>query len=1592
MRADMSDKYSQEFVDVDEKVSKLLTFITEFSKLTNKMTLNFTELDLCESLESLRDDSIYDTNSIDVNLIYSNEENDTDNIRFLNIKFPSDEACPKPNILFKEWLNPGWEDYRTKEVTVKESLEPSDKDACNDINFSSKNDNEIYTWSVNKGKNIANQDNIHDSVDVNLFTSNQKRVQAYEDWKLERIEWCIRKEKIENTKKLYRKLYNLYYELERESENKELIIANGILFDKDSNIEIPILTKRVAIKFDINSNEIYIEDTESKCQIELDVFNRLNNQDDIQMGAFSKIQKDLDDNAFHPFDCNETPQFLKQLVSQISTKISFKDSKAEGNSDSKMLYIGHYIILRKRVAGTVKFLKQVKERIESIGDYPLSIKDIVCSFGKDDVLEEYKHEGIEDKLASVGGESVEILLSKEANKEQLEIAKRIERFNAVVVQGPPGTGKTHTIANLLGHFLAQGKSVLITSKKSKALKVLKNKIHPSLQKLCVSVLDDSNSDMEQSIDFINEIIGTTNPTELNREIEDLSIQRNKVIKELWQTRKTMFQIINREKDNKSIIYQGDGYSATQLAKWLSEKEEKLNYIPGEIKSEELPLSYEELRKLYLSNDEINPSEEFELDNNLCNPKDLLSPDNFEATLCEIEDIQSTLDIDEYTLDCLDCILETAENVKLANEETCLFIKTPYCSKEIKVTHNEDVEQLKFFIRDKDYFLVDIIIDSKRGYNYQQKWHELIKSIEDINNLFDQYVYEFEQYHVEINDSETNSKEVCISVNKIKEELKNKGKIGVLFKWLNKSVYQLYEKISINGRKIESVKECDVVINKLQFDQYYEKLSKDWDKLFSNCDIPKFTELDSSNAHGHAKRYIERIKANLDWYKIEEQFVLTLNKLGLELSDIVSIKSEGTDKEQIMPILEFIEGNLSLLCDMLETAIKVNDNKQLLINKQQKLYDNKNHLSKFAGYSALCHELYEANDNNDKELYRKSYCELEKVFNKKSILKFRKECLDKLSNIAPQWGEAIRKRVDIHGRSEVPLDIFEAFKWKYLDTKLAEINGEEYSDLQIKSRELSKNYHELTAKYAEKQALFYVIQKNGNDKDIRNNLNGWKQTVKKIGKGTGKYAPKLKNEARKLMIKCQRAVPSWVMTIDKALEYFDPKNNIFDVLIVDEASQADLSCLSVLFLGKKQIIVGDDKQVSPENIIDDKKIENLRNMYLRDSKGNELIPCVHLLGADSSLYDIASRSYPTLMLREHFRCVPAIIGFSNSLFYDDKIEPLRAVEKSNIITPLVNYRVEDGREENKVNVNEAQTIVALLKACIEQEEYTGKTFGVISLFEDKQVSLIQTELTKNITPQVISEREILCGTSANFQGDERDVIFLSMVHSAKEEGPIRLQREGTRDRYYKRYNVAVSRARDQLWLVNSLDETKDLKEGDIRKRLIDYIKDYGTKEQKLREIKVKTESKFEELVAKKLVEKGYNLEYQHELGAYRLDMVARYNDERIAIECDGDAYHSTEEQIKNDMERQTILERVGWKFIRIRGSDFFYNENKTIERVIEQLTNNGIYPENAEQDKSIYNTDKIELLNRVKQRASLILNEMRGDVKQETIVAALSENI
>ena len=594
-----------------------------------------------------------------------------------------------------------------------------------------------------------------------------------------------------------------------------------------------------------------------------------------------------------------------------------------------------------------------------------------------------------------------------------------------------------------------------------------------------------------------------------------------------------------------------------------------------------------------------------------------------------------------------------------------------------------------------------------------------------------------------------------------------------------------------------------------------------------------------------------------------------------------------------------------------------------------------------------------------------------MIGKYSLQNRRYETLAKINRYAPEWANAIKNRQGIHGSFTVPENIADAWKWKQLERIVDEINSCDYNTLQNNSMRLAKDYHKATAELAAAKAWYELQKRNANNGAMQNALRGWVQLVKKLGKGTGKYADFYRREIRKQMTKCQDAVPVWIMPVRKVLETFDPiaMQAPFDIVIVDEASQSDLTSLAVTFLGKKIIIVGDDKQVSPLAVGTDlAPIQALADSYI-----SRWIPNPNLYTPKDSLYSIGFVSYKSRMLLEHFRCVPEIIGYSNWLSYDNKIKPLREASSSNLLPAVVNYRVDGHRSgTSKINQVEAKTIVALVQSCMELPEYSGKTFGVISLLGKEQAEYIQRELFNTIGNIAYEQRQIICGDSANFQGDERDVIFLSMVDSNEGDGVLRLRSDdANEDAYKKRYNVAASRAKDQLWVINSLDEENSLQAGDLRRGLLSYAKNPQAYKQTIVQIQQQADSIFEEEVAKALVSKGFHIVQQWEVGAYRIDMVAVYKNRKIAIECDGERYHSGEDKILEDMQRQTILERLGWKFIRIRGSEYFADPENTINRVADLLFTYGIkYEDNFTATPANRDTD---LLQRVKQRAAAILN-------------------
>src|SRR5262249_34366653 len=157
----------------------------------------------------------------------------------------------------------------------------------------------------------------------------------------------------------------------------------------------------------------------------------------------------------------------------------------------------------------------------------------------------------------------------------------------------------------------------------------------------------------------------------------------------------------------------------------------------------------------------------------------------------------------------------------------------------------------------------------------------------------------------------------------------------------------------------------------------------------------------------------------------------------------------------------------------------------------------------------------------------------------------------------------------------------------------------------------------------------------------------------------------------------------------------------------------------------------------------------------------------LYDEQTSIYDLARQSFgETIRLVEHFRSVPEIIQFSNQLSYDGAIRPLRDASAVALKPHVIAHRVAGALSQGKENAEEAEQTAALVIAATRQPEYAGKTFGVISLVGEEQAYRIELLLRRHLSEEAFTlKHNIMCGNAAQFQGDERDVMFLSMVDTS-----------------------------------------------------------------------------------------------------------------------------------------------------------------------------------------------------------------------------------
>jgi very-short-patch-repair endonuclease len=1236
----------------------------------------------------------------------------------------------------------------------------------------------------------------------------------------------------------------------------------------------------------------------------------------------AQLDKEVQTLGIEPLDGQSAEGFYVSLIQGLFENgqyVSKKDST--GPAAHPRLWRDPVLILRSRNAGLSTFLDTI---IEDLSDEatipPEGLSRIV---GVEPANEESVHRGeISDHkvahraIPDCGGDAPDILFSKPANSEQYEIAARLSQADSVLVQGPPGTGKTHTIANLLGHLLAQGKTVLVTAHTTKALQVLRDKLDRCLQPLCLSVLEGETEGQKQLSAAATEIcsrLSGTNSATLRREAAALRNERRSMLENAAMLRRQLRDARFSEVDE--IVFGGTGIRPKEAAKRVRAEEKLYSWIPGSLEKGALcPLTVEEVLQLYKTNGQLTTADEATLESAQPAVAMLVHPTDFRS---------------------LTTARDTAREISAWNRPELWDVSAMERSSaaQLKELHGR-VQAASDMLSEEQSWLREVLFAGWTGGDLRDAWVGLLDAVRAMGVEAATAQRVILEYGPEL-PTECIPREVVAVLGEIIAHLENGRALGMLTKLRHPAWHKLIDSCRVDGDPPALIDQFRALRTHADIQEKRERFLSRWRRTVESLGGPSLLT-GGQHPERSAQGYAAEILKRLEWREHAwEPLVHELRNAGFRWEHWLDAH----------PPFPGDHGELSRLraaCDALPSVVEAQAGIRREVELSNSLSHQRTYLAGFP-HSDAAAILIDAQHIWNPEHYEEAFRELLRLDGLREAYNRRMELLARLRDVAPAWADAISNRSDQHSVSHPPGDPLPAWQWSQWHQELERRAAVSIPDLQERIEELQRQLMHVAAQIIEKDT--WAAQGERTTLETQAALGGYVKIVAKMGAGYGKRVPHLIQEARESLTKAKSSVPIWIMTLSRVYDSFDARDKKFDVVIIDESSQSDVTALAALYLGKQHLVVGDDKQRTPDAI--GQQVNKVNGLIASNLDG---IPNKILFSGETSIYDLwGTCSKGLVALKEHFRSVPEIIQFCNVLSYDGAIMPLRESGSSSVAPALVSHRVAGFRDgKKKINYAEAEEIASLLIACME-DEFVSKNdyglptcFGVISLLGDEQPFLIEKILRQKVPLDLLAKHRVMCGNPGQFQGDERDIVFLSVVYGPPADGQLTMLGNGPLDRNKKSYNVAVSRARNQLWVVHSVDPTTHLKSGDLRRRLIEHARDPESLMRMLEEKGRETESEFERLVLQRLAQAGYRVHPQWKAGAYRIDLVVEGVSKRLAVECDGERWHGLE-TVQADMQRQAILERLGWVFVRIRGSVFFRDPDTAMVPVFAKLQQLGIEP-------------------------------------------------
>ncbi|MEL6847894.1 MAG: AAA domain-containing protein, partial [Bacteroidota bacterium] len=905
------------------------------------------------------------------------------------------------------------------------------------------------------------------------------------------------------------------------------------------------------------------------------------------------------------------------------------------------------------------------------------------------------------------------------NDEQMAIAKRLLEQDAVTVQGPPGTGKSHTIANLTSHFVAEGKSILIVSKNAKALEVIKGKLPGELQQLAVSILPGSEhaDELKHAIDGIKDHLSRTYEQE---EIFRMEQEWDQLEAAKQAHLQSLAEMIGTHFQTFRLLNPQTGESETlSLMDWVrlwQKLPQGALQVPDAI-SHETALA-ELAQRIWDWWTAQPPQVEALGEGPLPTPETLPDSESIRQ-LCEARDqIGQSLDIPSYREQRLPTDMEAWQT-----------------------TYQELENQLPEWLELEEQFTAL----GRKPAQLQSFLEGLKTQVESLQKEELQWV-SFQMDLASL--SEWDEITARGKVEHLKEKYSGQEQLSGLKKRLLSGELKSIFTCRINGKSVQTLSELNTLSQWLAYQTHISQLA--------TC----------LNNFLHGGKAVVTPRQALAAYQQWEERLAGWEGLAQMNQRLTALG--------VAPL----PGQSRLWPDYMSWLKGIPAYRQWE-NLQAQLAEASRQLYSHEVKHPVLEALRDAVMQRDPHGYEKHWQDLLSWHAaEQQQVAWEAEAASLAEALPETIAQLQAGSLQLSDKESWQTALFARQIESLLQEQLAAMDEAQAKLGQMKH--LQKEQEALTIRLVGYKAWFHKQQKVTDAQ--RSALTAWRNDLVNIGKGHGKNTKRNMQSAVRNLHLAKDVVPVWIMAQDTAIQFFpEPQPGQFDLLIVDEASQCDISMLNLVYRAKKSIVVGDENQTSVSTNSRLFPLERTNRILDRYLVNHPFKQQFHINNRTASIYTLSGVIYPNIIgLREHFRCHPDIIAFSNRYVYDQQIVPLRTVQKSWLGAATEAHYIQDELDD-KVRPNLIQQVVSLIADLIEDAEQghipSLPTVGILCLEASNDAhreQLIKALGRHKLIKAYQDQLELAIGSSREFQGDERDVIILTSTasHKINEQGIIR----------------------------------------------------------------------------------------------------------------------------------------------------------------------------------------------------------------------------